>query len=764
MAKLMRAFISHSSRQKEVAEKIAQIVGYDQCVIDAFDFAPAYKTMDEIVSKIEASVVFVFLISRESLESDWCRQEVIQARGLVQRGLLKLFLPYIIDESLDLDIIRNKYEWLVNKDTYNLKLFRTPIMIARDLELKFRNLEREYSGSLAIEDIFVGRNNKIETFQEDKADKRHAKSLIVSGRTGTGRHHFIKRCADEVGYRHNYYFETIDLPIYAGPAELITMLNPITGLHSGEELQQILRSSEDLLLKEAAAQINEIQKYQGKLIINDNNVIVDYKSDLADWFDKLLRCKDLNPRLSIFVVSPTHLRTSIAVRHPNLIAIELQEYTKADRRKILLAILDKLNFTDFSDDDVNYFVDKLRHTPSQLRNIANIIVRNGVMEGRRNVEKLRYEGESLISTLLEEFRDNETAMTLLTLIAQTGMISYADLQAIYEESYNDELMTVINQLLSHSLLHETGASRSILQIDSAVGDHLVRIKKELNPAIKKKLNAFLNRMVNNFEMLAESPSSYMMKCKQCMENPKFDVQNLLLPSIAVNYLISLYRSGTDYKRVVEFCQTLLDDNLPIPLRDDLKQDILFYECMAMAHLQDRDGFFSLLTQVTDKYQKKFLQGFFWNEAGDYPKAVQEFLVALKLNPSSKQAKRALVSAYLMDGRYLDAYKYAKENYEQSIKTSVNGYHVTAYFKCLVYKPDKTAEEKSLMPRLIQQVRESDLPDRDELVAGMELMLFVRDMKNSRKAKYNRIVELNHQYPDHKFVKDIVNNSYSYLKI
>lgn len=762
MAKLVRAFISHSSKQKKIAENIAKTIGYDQCVIDAFDFAPAYKTMNEIVEKMEDSTIFIFLISSDSLYSDWCAQEVVQARELVKRGKLKLFLPYLLDESLSLDMIREKYEWIVSKDTYNLKPFRTGTMIARDLELKFRKIERESSGSLQIDDIFVGRNNKIEAFQNDKTDKRRAKSLIVSGRTGTGRHHFARHCADEVGFKYNYFFETIDLPSHAGPAELITLLNPITGLYCSGDLEQILRSPEADQLKAAVCQINDIQNYLGKLIINDNNVIVDYKSDLAPWFEKLLKHEDLNPRLSIFVVSPTHLRTTIAVSHPNLIAIELQEYSKADRRKILLAILDKLNFTDFSDGDIEYFIDKLRHTPTQLRNIAQIIVHNGVQDGRRNVEKLRYEGESLITSLLDEFREDDTAMTLLTLIAQTGMMSYKDIESIYGDEFNEQLKDEINKLLSHSLIHETGAAGSILQIDTAVGDHLVRIKKTLTPDIKSKLDAFLSATVSDFEMLAESPSSYMLKCKQCLEDPKFEVKNLLLPSIAINYLISLYRTGEDYKRVEEFCETLLDDNLPIPLRDDLKQDILFYECMAVARLQNSSRFFHLLTKVTDKYQNNFLRGFFWNEAGEYKKAIQNFNIALKLNPSSKQAKRSLVSAYIADDNYVDAYSLAKENYEDSIKTSVNGYHVTAYFKCLVNKTDKTINDQNLMQKLIRQVRDSDLPDRDALVAGMELMLTVRDIHVSRKDRYTKITQVSNAYPDHQFVKGVVKNSLSYL--
>ena len=76
---MIKAFISHSSRQKDFAIKLYNLIGRDYCIIDCFDFEPAFKSIDEIYRKINACTIFVLLISRESLQSEWVEKEISAA-------------------------------------------------------------------------------------------------------------------------------------------------------------------------------------------------------------------------------------------------------------------------------------------------------------------------------------------------------------------------------------------------------------------------------------------------------------------------------------------------------------------------------------------------------------------------------------------------------------------------------------------------------------------------------------------------------------
>ena len=58
---MLKAFISHSSKQKEnFVVPLVELLGRDSCIVDAYDFDAAYKSLDEIYKNIEECTVFVF--------------------------------------------------------------------------------------------------------------------------------------------------------------------------------------------------------------------------------------------------------------------------------------------------------------------------------------------------------------------------------------------------------------------------------------------------------------------------------------------------------------------------------------------------------------------------------------------------------------------------------------------------------------------------------------------------------------------------------
>ena len=81
---MIKAFISHSSAQKDFVKRLVDILGRDYCIVDCYDFEPAYKTIDEIYRKINQSTVFVLLLSREALSSEWVTKEIRYAKTKLQ--------------------------------------------------------------------------------------------------------------------------------------------------------------------------------------------------------------------------------------------------------------------------------------------------------------------------------------------------------------------------------------------------------------------------------------------------------------------------------------------------------------------------------------------------------------------------------------------------------------------------------------------------------------------------------------------------------
>lgn len=758
----MKVFISHSSKQKAFAEEIRKEIGADNCIIDKYDFSPAFKTMDEIVGALDESGIFVFLVSVESLKSNWCENEVIKARGLVEKGKIKFFLPYIIDHNVDLQHIRDKYDWIVSEDTYNLKFFKSARIVARDIDLKFRIIERKQLPFSHLEDeIFIGRNNKIDEFQTKKARKRKAKALVVSGRPGIGRKRFSMQCALQLKRLDRFFLENIILDPKDGLPELLVWLNNLTSFYSEERLRDILRFDEDQQVEAAIELINEVYKYQGRIRIVDHKSIVDYRSQYSPWFLKIVDSEKIDEHLGI------HIITAITPNHQydinnNLIAIKLDAMTKTERINLLSEYLLRLNASDCTDEDIEEFAGKLNHSPSQLIRITEVIKETSVGEARRLVEFLRTEGNLKIKDLLQFCAEDQLAMDFLAIIADSSLLSYEDIKAIFGDKYTD-IEEIIQQLLLRGIVSEFGLSGSYLRIDAAVRDYIIRNKISISKGLKDHFEDYLKEAANKNVSLTDNPSLYILTTLQALKDGRFKVRDMLLPSVALNYLIGLYNAGdtVHYKSAVAFCNQLLTDDLGIWLKDDIKQEIIFWKCLSLSHLHYRDQFDETIQNIKDTSSKFFLKGFFKRKSEDYEGALHEFNRALKINPGMNISRREKVKALIELKDYDGALDDARKNFEQA---KDNSYHITAYFDCLLLKSNRTNEDENEMKKLIEIMRSSMMAEAEAFVAGMEMKYKVRQPGLDREKVLKELSQMKSDFPNNKYVKNVILSCYKYLGI
>lgn len=96
---MIKAFISHSSKQKVFVTELVEKLGRDFCIVDCYNFKSAYKTINEIYKNIDKSSVFVLLLSKESISSDWVSTEIRYARTKLQNEQIDRFWPFIVDDE-----------------------------------------------------------------------------------------------------------------------------------------------------------------------------------------------------------------------------------------------------------------------------------------------------------------------------------------------------------------------------------------------------------------------------------------------------------------------------------------------------------------------------------------------------------------------------------------------------------------------------------------------------------------------------------------
>ncbi len=96
----MKCFLSHSSKDKgryvaQVAAKLAPNIEYDELT-----FEEGMGNLEEILSALGRSDIFVLFLSENSLESEWVRREITEAKMRLETGELKRFFPIVIDRSI----------------------------------------------------------------------------------------------------------------------------------------------------------------------------------------------------------------------------------------------------------------------------------------------------------------------------------------------------------------------------------------------------------------------------------------------------------------------------------------------------------------------------------------------------------------------------------------------------------------------------------------------------------------------------------------
>ena len=141
---MIKAFISHSSEQKQFVLDLVEILGRDYCIVDCYNFNSAYQTINEIYDKIDKSTVFVLLLSKASLSPEWMKKD----------------------------------------KCFNLKKFKSCKILAHDIEQKFRRIIWSKNPKRKqLETLMVGRNKDIDNFENiyQSARGMNLRALVISG-------------------------------------------------------------------------------------------------------------------------------------------------------------------------------------------------------------------------------------------------------------------------------------------------------------------------------------------------------------------------------------------------------------------------------------------------------------------------------------------------------------------------------------------------------------------------------------------------------
>ena len=710
---MIKAFISHSSKQKEnFVKPLVELLGRDSCVIDSYDFQAAYKSLDEIYRQMDRCSIFVFLVSKDSLESDWCKKELAHAYEKLSNSQLLRFWPFIIDEDVK---IEDTPEWIHKTKCYNLKLFKTPRALAREIEQKIREIIWNENPAIRnYETIFVGRNSELDDFETKyySGQTSRLRAAIISGRDGVGKEAFAIQCLQKIGKNIETIPFKIDLSPKEGVEDFIINLNLITGTFTQDVISdKILTASVKDKSHYAVMLLNDLYSLSTVLFLHDDLCVVLPNRKLPEWFIDVITSPDLNAQMGMFIQSRLTPLTTTEANLPQLITITLNPLNKSDRKKLFYMLLNLYGMTDVNESDVDEIVDKLNQSPLQLIKFVHALKSQDINLVKKDLPYYIELGDNKLKPLFDLFQEGEEK-ELLIVLSKFNFVSFRMLERIYKDNIHETQKT-ISKLLASGLASTFGPSGCFIKLDYALADYIRRNHIELPKDLEQWINDVLEGYLMDDIDMDTDLSVYLINAKTRIITGRATNRDYLIPSVVVKTIVELYNSR-DYTQVIKMCKFVLNEFTNYD--SEVTREIRFWFCLALCREQKKDDFYKEVNTFNgaDYY---FLRGFYFRLEGNPDKAQNFYEEAMKLSPNMQKAKREYVASLLEQRKYDEALDKSKDNFESSPE---NTYHIHAYFRCLIKKRVLTNDEIHTLEHLIDLVNNSHSPKKMELFKAMTL--------------------------------------------
>lgn len=735
---MIKAFISHSSKQKPFALELVERLGRDYCRIDCFDLQPAYKTIDEIYRAIDTSTVFVLLVSQDSLNSDWVQEEIRYAKSKLSSTDLDRFWPYLIDPSISLS---DCPEWMVKDECFNLKQFKSPYVLARDIEQKFRRIIWSSNSKVRMLDtMMVGRNTDISKFEDkfQSIDGINLKALIISGRNGVGKDTFAKQCMNKVGFPPETEPYRISTKPHENVENFIVYLNMILRRYNEVELKKVLALQPKDKSHEAVTMLNELYETRTVLFINDNLSCILPNRELSEWVDDILTDEDLNNQLGMFIMTPKIPNSYNETKHPQVAHIQLQPLDKKDRRKLFVNCIRAYGLEGITQTDIDFFVDRLLQSPSQILQVAEALSNNVPMPlVKKDINTIVEQGDISIKPILERYSEEEQRY-LLIIMSRMDFISYELLEAVFKERIIEAINTIYD-MMEYGIVTSFGPSSQFFRLDHYVSDYIRRCHFSMPTDWEDSVNEVFESRIASSNSITEDTSLYLYQLKQQVISGKGNLSGYLIPSVVVSSVMDVYNEK-NYPLVVSICDEVL--NGVHPYYEDMLRELRYWLCLALCRLQNERFFEEVKALQGADYW--FLRGFYNRIGEKYADAEKCYRKTLSIAPNLQRAKRELVTALLAQNMYESALSLAQENYEHDPD---NSYQIHGYFRCLVRKRQINRDENALLKVLLEAMKTNYSDKHEEMYAAMNIEYQAYVCHRSPSEMFSIINEATRRFPD-----------------
>lgn len=696
-----KAFLSHSSAQKDFVRTIAKSLGPARCVFDEFCFETGEKILDEILRTLAGTDLFVLFISEEALNSDWVKREITNADKLAKTNKIKQIYPILIDRSINPVTDLRIPDWMKE---YLLNYISSPIKALNKITSKLRQLDMETNPIYqAKRNLFVGRHQEKEELENtlNLSIEPYYKCIFVSGVEGIGRRTFLERSLKENGFvnvKADPYVLQLTSRSTVDDFILFLMKKEKDALKESE-IEAIINQKLDSKISQAKKLLMKSVSVNEYIFIIDNGCIVRPTMNVSDWFTQVIDFDENKGTFFISVVSRFRPSQEYLERHPEYISLAINALSEQEVRVLYNRYCRTLEISQNPKHDE--IVPSLNGIPAQVYYAVEYIKRFGMDQAIRNLDNIRDYGDKPVLSIISMIKERGAlSYDLFVLLCTLKTTSYGMIYRIAGDT--DEVNIELDYFFVIGVFTLFGDSKEYIEVHNALADYVNRAKLKLRKEYQDSLNSSVENFVEKHEEDTEFTDLSILYHNikgALMSNYEIPL-GYYLPSFVLDTIADLYNKR-QYPPIVKLVDKMLKDSSRYD--KNTIREFKYWLCQSLARMTSR-RFFQEVVFFGSSADYYFLKGFYYRIAHKLEDAEKCFYKALEIRPDFQRSKRELVNVLIMKGEFEEGLYMAKENFERQ---KTNPFHIQGYFICLIQVNDSNISavrsELDMLMALIKKI-------------------------------------------------------------
>ena len=642
---IMKAFLSHSSVDKEFVRKVSYELGRQYCVFDEQAFANGMEFKDSINKGLDESCVFVLFATRTALKSLWVNFEIQEACYRTIHRHMEGALVY----QLEPDIQYSDYpEWLRRA---KIKSEVTPKIIARDIRQRLEESLRERQ-----QHIYVPRTQETDlltTAITSLGEETPNRVIMVSGLPGVGRKTLVRRVVPAL----LNFQRTIEIPISSGDTLhdiAIKFADKSEPYSTPQGLEQIVMQIRLQGLEDAQKRIiNNIQTLQNAgelLVLIDDGGMLTEDGSLREHILSIIRTISTHPDLYCILILKRIPQLPVDVAIPRIPVSPLSQ----DNTKKLLSLAGRqigLSLSPKTIDEFSIFVAGYPPAAFYAINQSKVYGIEVVLNDKRNLVEFRS------AVFLKHFTNlqlKERERTLIQLLSAFSPLPFKVVAIILNE--NAELTSkLLTRLIDLSLIYvdESGFYRISDPISSAVD----RVLGFPNPAMSLAVAEALDRHVD--EIGSDNNASGLLDLMRVSfraskwSGREQRASALISLTSDINRLVENFFHAKHYEKAVEFARLSIEQGAK-------DADIYYYLIRSLINLEkwgEVPAWIGDYTKIAPKRDVDYLLGYQARKKGEIKNAIRLFKDAEAGGRRGAGLGRELALCYMLDNNHSESKKY-----------------------------------------------------------------------------------------------------------